>query len=303
MAEHPADNGKVRGSIPLRPILLSMGNKPLTITAVILVIAFLLLIFLIGILIPGRFRPPSEAVAIVEVSGIIRDAREVVREIKNFSKEPNVKAIIIRIESPGGLVAPTQEIFEEIKEAKRKGKKVVASMGSIATSGGFYIALPCDKIVANPGTITGSIGVIMNFPILEKLLQKLGISFETIKSEEYKDIGSPFRMMKKEERELLKEVVDDVYQDFLEKIAEERKISLKDIKKFADGRIFSGRQAKEIGLVDTLGGLETAIKIASTLAQIKKEPKILKEKRFFPFRLILNYLNRLSLPELLYLPQ
>ncbi|MEO0102187.1 MAG: signal peptide peptidase SppA [candidate division WOR-3 bacterium] len=261
------------------------------------------MIILISLLGTGeKFWVRRDAVAIVEISGLIRDSRDVVKQIKGFSKAPRVKAIVIRIDSPGGVVAPTQEIFEEIKEAKTKGKKVVASMGSMATSGGLYIALPCDKIVANPGTITGSIGVIMNFPVLEKLLQKLGITFEIIKSEEYKDIGSPFRIMKSKEKELLKEVVDDVYQGFLEKIVEERKIPWAEVKKIADGRIFTGRQAKEFGLVDTLGGLETAIKISALISGIKEEPKVIRESKFLHLRLILNNLfNKFFIPELLYL--
>lgn len=305
MAEHPADNGKVRGSIPLRPIPPQMGNKSLTIVAIILLVLFLGLILLISLLGTGeKFWSGRDAVAIIEISGLIRDSRDVVRQIKKFSKDQRVKAIVIRIDSPGGVVAPTQEIFEEIKEAKTKGKKVVASMGSMATSGGLYVALPCDKIVANPGTITGSIGVIMNFPVLEKLLQKLGISFETIKSEEYKDIGSPFRVMKAKEKELLKEVVDDVYQGFMERIAEERKIPLVEVKKIANGRIFTGRQAREFGLVDTLGGLETAIKVGALISGIKEEPKVIRETKRFPFRLILNnFFNKLFIPELLYLQQ
>ncbi len=280
-----------------------MGNKPLTIVAIILLVLFLGLIILISLLGTGeKFWVRRDAVAIVEISGLIRDSRDVVKQIKGFSKAPRVKAIVIRIDSPGGVVAPTQEIFEEIKEAKTKGKKVVASMGSMATSGGLYIALPCDKIVANPGTITGSIGVIMNFPVLEKLLQKLGITFEIIKSEEYKDIGSPFRIMKSKEKELLKEVVDDVYQGFLEKIVEERKIPWAEVKKIADGRIFTGRQAKEFGLVDTLGGLETAIKISALISGIKEEPKVIRESKFLHLRLILNNLfNKFFIPELLYL--
>jgi protease-4 len=281
-----------------------MANKILTIIAIVFLSIFFLLILLVGTL--GIGRPISsfrEGVAIVQVSGLLRDAQDIVRQIKNFGKEPHVKGIVVRIESPGGVVAPTQEIFEEIKEVRRKGKPVVASMGSIATSGGLYIALACDKIVANPGTLTGSIGVIMHFPILEKLLQKLGVGFETVKSDEYKDIGSPFRPMKPKERELLKEVVDDVYQEFLNRVKEERSIPWDKVKEIGDGRVFSGRKAKEFGLVDTLGGLETAIKIASEMAGIKGEPRIIQEKKILPFKLILNSLwAKLTTPVLLYLP-
>ncbi len=278
-----------------------MSNKTLTIFALVLSGVFLILTLLIlGLGLPDQ--PFSKAVAVVEVSGLIRDSRGIVRQIKKFAQEPRVKAIVLRIDSPGGVVAPMQEIFEAIKEAKREGKKVVASMGSIAASGGFYVALPCDCIVANPGTITGSIGVVMNFFVLEKFFQKLGVGFETIKSREYKDIGSPFRPMRPTERELLKGVVEDVYQEFVAAVMEERNLTWEKMREIGDGRIFSGRQAKEFGLVDTLGGLETAIKIAAQMAGIKGEPKVIRERRFLPFSLIFGRLwTRLTSPELLYL--
>ncbi len=279
-----------------------MNTRTLTIIAIVLAGIFFFLFFFLVFGLSSINLSSKKTIAIVEVSGLIRDGRDIVRQIKKFTKAPQVKAIVIRIDSPGGVVAPVQEIYYQIKEAKRQGKKVIASMGSVAASGGFYIALPCDKIVANPGTITGSIGVIMNFPNLEQLFRKLGIGFETIKSQEYKDIGSPFRPMKPNEKDLLKGVVDNVYQEFVAAVVKERNLPQKKVEEIADGRIFSGKMAKEFGLVDTLGSLETAIGIAAQMAGIKGEPPIIKERRLFIWEGIWEKVwMRLTTPELLYI--
>lgn len=279
-----------------------MNSRTLSIIAIVLGAIFLFLFSLLIFGLPAITQTHKRGVAIVEVSGPICDSREIVRQIKKFTKSPQIKAIVIRIDSPGGAVGPVQEVFSQIKEARKEGKKVVASMGSVAASGGLYIALACERIVANPGTMTGSIGVIMNFPIIEELLRKLGISFETIKSREYKDIGSPFRPMKPDEKDLLKGVVDDVYQEFVAVVAKERNLSLERTREIADGRIFSGKQALEFGLVDTLGSLETAITLASQMAGIKGEPEVIRERRRFSlWRILENLWTRLTTPKLLYL--
>ncbi len=224
----------------------------------------------------------GEAIGLVEVSGAIEDSRDIVRQLKNFSKKPSIKAILLRVDSPGGGVSASQEIYSAVKKAKEK-KKVVVSMGAMAASGGYYISAPADIIVANPGTVTGSIGVISYFPIVEGLLKKWGIKFEVIKSKEQKDIGSPFREMTEKDRELLQSLTADIYDQFVTAVSEERKIPKEKVLEFADGRLVSGRQAQELGLVDSLGTMEDALKITANLVGIKGEPRVVKEEPRVPF--------------------
>jgi len=225
----------------------------------------------------------GKSVGLVEVEGVISDSRRIVREIRRLSKEPDIPVILLSVNSPGGVVTPSHEIYSELKQAKARGKKLVVSMGTLAASGGYYISSPADCIVANPSTITGSIGVIMEFPQMEGLFKKLGISVEVVKSRELKDIGSPYRPMKPEEKELLRDMVLDVYDQFVGVVAEGRRLPKDSVEKMADGRIFSGRQAQKLGLVDSLGTLQDAIRIAGNLAGIKGEPKVVRLPR--PFRL------------------
>ena len=184
------------------------------------------------------------------------------------------------MDSPGGAVAPSQEIYEEVKKATLK-KKVIVSMGSVAASGGYYISAPADRIIANPGTLTGSIGVIMEIPNIEGLMNKIGVKTEVIKSGRHKDIASAFRKMGKEERLILQSVLDDVHEQFIKAVSDGRKIPFDEVKKLADGRIFTGRQAMEARLVDELGTLEDAIAIAGRLAGIKGEPEVVTKKERF----------------------
>jgi protease-4 len=224
------------------------------------------------------------SVAVVELEGPIFDVRNQLQQLKNYADNSSVKAIVIRINSPGGAVAPAQELFEEVKKARRKGKKVVVSMGSVAASGGYYVACAADEIYANPGTITGSIGVIAEFPNIEGLMEKVGIRFETIKTGIYKDTGSAFRPMTEEEHKLVYDMLMDVYDQFVEAVAESRGMPIEDVKKYADGRVLSGRQARQYGFVDALGTQSDAIERAAKLAGIKGKPRILrKHKRRFPF--------------------
>jgi protease-4 len=243
----------------------------------------------------------GNAIGLVEVTGAIEDSRETVRQIKNFSKKSNIKAILIRVDSPGGGVSASQEIYAAIKKAKER-KKIVVSMGSMAASGGYYISAPATIIVANPGTVTGSIGVISYFPIVEGLLKKWGIKFEVVKSKEHKDIGSPFREMTESDRALLQSLTLDIYDQFVSAVSEERKIPKQKVLEFADGRLLSGRQAKELGLVDTLGTMEDAVRITADLAHIKGEPKIVKEEPRVPFfrQLIGGAVNSLLTPKFEY---
>lgn len=224
--------------------------------------------------------PIGEKVALVRIEGPIIDSKNAVEEIKDYAKDSSVKAIVLRVDSPGGAVAPSQEIYEEVRKAAGK-KPVVVSMGSIAASGGYYISSPATRIFANPGTLTGSIGVIMEIPNIEGLMNKVGIKTDVIKSGRHKDIASVFRGRSKEEREILQAVLDDVHEQFITAVADGRKMIPDDVKKIADGRVFTGRQAQKIGLVDELGNLEDAIKAASKLAGIKGEPEVVTKKERF----------------------
>lgn len=221
--------------------------------------------------------PLKSKVALVRIEGPILDSKNAVEEIKEHGKDSSIKAIILRIDSPGGAVAPSQEIYSEVKKVAAK-KAVVVSMGSIAASGGYYIACPATRIIANPGTLTGSIGVIMEIPNIEGLLTKIGVKTEVIKAGKNKDIGSAFRAMKPEERELLQGVMDNVHEQFIKAVAEGRKLKVEDVREIADGRIFTGEQAVEKGLVNELGTLEDATKIAAKLGGIKEEPEVVIKK-------------------------
>lgn len=221
--------------------------------------------------------PLGSRVALVRIEGPILDSRNIVEEIKEHAKDHAIKAIILRIDSPGGAVAPSQEIYEEVKKAAAV-KKVVVSMGSIAASGGYYIAAPADLIIANPGTLTGSIGVIMEIPNIEGLMSKIGITTEVIKSGKHKDMASAFRKMGVEERELLQGVMDNVHEQFIKAVAAGRKLNVEDVRAIADGRIFSGEQAKTQKLVDELGTLEDTVKKTAELAGISGEPDLVEKK-------------------------
>lgn len=216
-------------------------------------------------------------IALIRVEGVILDSRKIVKTLRRYGKNPDIKGILIRIDSPGGGVAASQEIYDELIEIQREGlKKVVSSMGTVAASGGYYIASATDLIVANPGTLTGSIGVIMELTNIEGLLDKIGVEGITIKSGKNKDVGSPFRKMKKEERALLQYVLDDVHSQFIEAVAEGRSLHIDEVTRLADGRIFTGRQAQEVGLVDELGSLQWAIQRSAELAGIEGKPQIIE---------------------------
>jgi protease-4 len=210
----------------------------------------------------------GEKVGIIEIKGVIAESKTVIHHLKRFRENNSIKAIVLRIDSPGGGVGPSQEIFREIRKTV-KIKKVVSSMGAVAASGGYYIAAGTDGIVANPGTITGSIGVIMGFTNFQELFRKIGLVPVVVKSVEYKDMGSPVRDMADEEKKILKELSVNIHKQFVDAISEGRKMELAKVEAIADGRIFSGEQAKELSLVDRLGNLEDAIEWAGRMAGIK----------------------------------
>jgi protease-4 len=217
-------------------------------------------------------------IGVVDVQGFISDPRPVVRQLKEFADRRSLPVIVLRIDSPGGTVAAAQEIYGEIRRIRKEGAKVVASMANVAASGGYYVAAAADTIVANPGTVTGSIGVIIELPNAEVLLRKIGVDFEVVKSGDFKDTGNVSRKVTPEERRLLQEVIDDTYNQFVDAIVEERGLGRDEVLSLADGRVFTGRRALEYGLVDVLGGYEDAIRIAAKMVGIKGKPKLVKER-------------------------
>ena len=239
----------------------------------------------------------GERVAIIRIEGVITDSRETIEELRRFRDNPSIKAVVLRIDSPGGGVVPSQEIHTEVLKARKGGRlKVVASMGNLAASGGYYIAAATDKIVANPGTLTGSIGVIMELANVQGLLEKVGVQSVVIKSGRYKDLASPFRAMSKEDRVLLQHVLDDVHDQFIQAVAAGRALNVEEVRPLADGRIFTGRQARTAKLVDELGDLQDAIKLAARMVGIEGEPRVVEPRKRFSLRDLLenSFLGRLA---------
>jgi protease IV len=220
-------------------------------------------------------------VGVVEVTGPISDSKKTLKELRDFAEADSIKAIVVRVDSPGGAVGPSQEIYEAVRKLRDK-KHVVVSMGSIAASGGFYIACGGEKIYANPGTLTGSIGVIFTFINVQGLLKWAGVQVSPLTAGKMKDAGSPYREMTPDERTYLRGVLDDVHEQFIQAVADGRKLTVDQVKPIADGRVFTGRQAKELKLVDAMGGLEDAVAEAGRMGGIKGQPKMeypRKEKR------------------------
>jgi protease IV len=215
----------------------------------------------------------GKKVGIVKIEGVITDSKEVVKQVHRYRDDKSIKAVVVRIESPGGVVAPSQEIYSELKKLGEK-KPIVVSMGSVAASGGYYVACPAKVIYANPGTITGSIGVVMEMANLEGLLEWMKIKNVTIKSGKFKDIGSSSRPMTEDEKKLLQDFVNNVHQQFEAAVAEGRKLEPEKVHEIANGSIYTGEQAKALGLVDELGDLWDAIAKAAELGGIEGEPKV-----------------------------
>ncbi len=257
----------------------------------------------------------GNSIGVVEVYGVIDDdmARQVIRQMERFTDNSSIQAIVIHVNSPGGGVAPSQEIYDAILRAK-EDKPVVVSMASVAASGGYYIACAGDRIMANPGTLTGSIGVIFQFHTFQDLMGKIGVGTETVKSGELKDVGSYARPMTDKEREMLNSVVQSTYEQFVEVVAEGRSKEKTEIYPLADGSVYTGLQAYNLGLVDTLGGLHEAVYLAAELAEMTGEPKVvrpLKREQVTIFDLLGQTLSKVNTavdqklagPSLLYLYQ
>ncbi len=228
-----------------------------------------------------------QGVGLIEVKGMILDSKDTIRQLRHFLKKDNIKAVVLRVDSPGGVVAPSQEICDEVRKFAAK-KKIIVSMGSLAASGGYYISAPATLIYANPGTITASIGVILKLSNIEALIDKIGIKAYTLKTGKYKDSGSPVRQFTEEDRAMLQAVIDNTHEQFVRAVAEGRKLPVEEVRKIADGRILSGEQAKALKLVDRLGTLQDAIEEAGKQAGIKGEPEIV-----LPPKKKVNYLDLL----------
>ena len=215
----------------------------------------------------------GKKVGIINIDGPIVSAESTIEQLEKFSIRNDISAVVIRIDSPGGLVAPTQEIYEKIKSLSEL-KPVIASMGTVAASGGYYIALGAETIIANPGTIVGSIGVVINYPVMTELLDKVGVEFETVKSGDLKDVGSYSRKVTESDRKHLNEMVNDMHNQFVNAVSENRPMLDKEnVFSLADGRVYTGLQSKELGLIDLIGTYEDAIELAGSLAQISGKPK------------------------------
>lgn len=244
-------------------------------------IAFFIVLTAGGLLPEGRGGGLSlgKKVGLIEITGTIIEPTEYVGQITDFGEDSSIRALVVRVESPGGGVAASQEIYEAMRNVRDSGTPVIVSMGGIAASGGYYVACGADSILANPGTLTGSIGVIMNFPMARELMRKVGLEWEVLKTGEFKDTGSFARPMTDRERALLEEILFDVYDQFVSVVSTERNMTVDEVKKIADGSVYTGRQALEMGLVDRLGGLRDAIDLAADMGGISGKPTVVKPRK------------------------
>lgn len=217
-------------------------------------------------------------VAVVDLNFTILSSESIVRQFRKFGEDKSIKAIILRVNTPGGGVAASQEMYEAIKNVRDKGKPVIVSVGSLGASGGYYAACGGSIIVADPGSLVGSIGVIIQLMNLQGLAEKIGINETTIKSGELKDAGNPFKELTEKDKEYFQDIVDDSYNQFLDVVSKERKIDREKLKEYSNGRVFTGRQARNIGLIDSLGTFEDAVRIAGKMAGIDGEPTIVRER-------------------------
>jgi protease-4 len=221
----------------------------------------------------------GDRIAVIDLKGVITSSEDVVRQLKKYRAMSSVKAIVLHIDSPGGGVVASQEMYEEVRSTREGGKPIIVAMGSLAASGGYYVSCGATRIVANRGTLTGSIGVISEFLQVKDALAKLGISATTIKAGRLKDAGSPTKNMTEDDRVYFQNLMDEVHRQFMDVVARERKLSPDKVRGLADGRVYTGVKAVELGLVDTLGTYEDAIRIAAGIAGITGEPSIVRERR------------------------
>ena len=260
-----------------RSLLLGTG------LAVGLLLAFLVTVWVLMAVLEDGSLPGGARIAVVEIEGIILDGDQAVRELREHADNPAIKAVVVRVNSPGGVVGPTQEIVSGMERVRKAGKPVVASFGAVAASGGYYIGTAADRIFANPGTLTGSIGVIMQMANVEGLLKKAGVEYVVIKAGAYKDVGNFSRAMTPEERRILQALLDEVDAPFVAAVVKGRGLDEGTVRTFADGRIYSGQQAHALKMVDELGGFEDAVEAAAKLAGIPGKPKVIFPRRKFSF--------------------
>lgn len=234
-------------------------------------VVFLLL--LIGYQLIDSSYVAAPSIGIVEVNGVILESEPIIKKLRILENDPSVIGIIIHINSPGGAVSPSQEIYSEILRLKKQ-KKVYASISSTAASGGYYIAISADKLYANPGSMIGSIGVIIQTFNIKGLLDKIGIQSQVVKAGKNKDIGSMFREMNSEDKELLESVVNDTHIQFIEAVAQNRSLDFEKVKEIADGRVFTGKQAKDRGLIDELGSFRESIEQLKADLNVKGQIKL-----------------------------
>lgn len=281
-----------------------MGRRLTVVVATVLVFVGVAALFLLFGTSMGRsgdgggplFGP---RVAVVELEGLIAETDDLVRELRHHRENPSVRAVVIRINSPGGVVGPTQEVHDALLRVRQAGKPVVASLGSVAASGGYYIAVAADQIYANPGSLTGSIGVIMQMANVDALMKKVGVDYVVVKAGQFKDLGNFSRPMTPEERRVIQALLDDVHAQFIEAVAKGRKLDRSAVVQFADGRVFSGTQALGLKMIDALGGLEEAIDAAAKLAKLPTPPPVERPRRRFSLiDLIRNELG-LTVPSVL----
>ena len=246
-------------------------------------LALMVLVAVGSALLPDHWKSPSGEIALVRIQGMLMDSQNIVRQLSDYRHNPGVRGILLRIDSPGGAVAPAQEIYSEIMKLRADHKTVYASMGTVAASGGYYIACAADYVLANPGTLTGSIAAVMAFSNIEELSNKIGLKPVIIKSGKYKDVGSPLRAMKPEEQKLLQNVVDDVHQQFVQAVAKGRGLSVSEVNEIADGRIMTGQQALKLKLIDEIGGLEKTLELLAKKIGVEGRPKVIEEKEKTPF--------------------
>ena len=251
-------------------------------TVFIILGAIVLFLGIITIAFKLFFKSPdlsiSNKIGVIHIEGTISDPEPVLSQLVEFRDDRKIKAIILRINSPGGGVGASQEIYSEVKKTNRT-KKVIVSLGGTAASGGYYIASAGDKIVASPGTLTGSIGVIMEFIQIQELFKKIGVNLEVLKSGEYKDIGSPYRELTEKDKDLLIDLISDIQEQFIDAVAKGRNMPAEKVREIADGRILTGAMAKDLGLVDQLGNFQDAVDLAKNMAGIKGEVDLVLPKK------------------------
>lgn len=264
-------------------------------TTLIIILVSVSVFLYFAILFQLTLRSLRPKIGVVKIQGGIYSSEKYVNWIKKLKENSQVKGILLVVNSPGGGVVASDEIYNALMDFKKTGRPLVAYFGSIAASGGYYVGCAADVIVSNPNTITGSIGVIAEFPVVKNLLKKIGVDFIVIKSRDKKDLGSPWREMTREEKKIIKSLIDETYKNFLKIVSESRNIPMDSLYKIADGRIFSGRQALKYGLVDTLGTIDTAIEILKQKAKIKGKPVLVEpRKRFSLLSLITGEETKIS---------